>query len=63
MRILLAEDDRIISQGLIAALRKAGYAVDHVNNGADAVFTLHVNAAPAPTPASPEPNPDSDSDD
>ena len=35
MRILLAEDDRIISQGLIAALRKSGYAVDHVNNGAD----------------------------
>ena len=32
MRILLAEDDRIISQGLIAALRKAGYGVDHVNN-------------------------------
>lgn len=36
MRILLAEDDRIISQSLIAALRKTGYAVDHVNNGADA---------------------------
>jgi DNA-binding response OmpR family regulator len=40
MRILLAEDDRIISQGLIAALRKAGYAVDHVNNGADADTAL-----------------------
>ena len=36
MRLLLAEDDRIIAQGLIAALRKSGYAVDHVNNGADA---------------------------
>ena len=33
-----------------------------VNNGADAVFTLHVNAAPTPTPT-PTPNPDSDSDD
>jgi two-component system OmpR family response regulator len=40
MRILLAEDDRIISQGLIAALRKAGYGVDHVNNGADADAAL-----------------------
>lgn len=28
MRLLLAEDDRIIAQGLIAALRKSGYAVD-----------------------------------
>ena len=36
MRLLLAEDDRVIAQGLIAALRKSGYAVDHVNNGADA---------------------------
>ena len=36
MRLLLAEDDRIIAQGLVAALRKSGYAVDHVNNGADA---------------------------
>ncbi len=36
MRLLLAEDDRIISQGLVTALRKSGYAVDHVNNGADA---------------------------
>ena len=40
MRILLAEDDRIISQGLIAALRKSGYAVDHVNNAADADTAL-----------------------
>ena len=40
MRLLLAEDDRIIAQGLIAALRKSGYAVDHVNNGADADLSL-----------------------
>ena len=38
------------------------YHIHAVNNGADAVFTLHVNAAPTPTPAPPEPNPDSDSD-
>ena len=30
MRILLAEDDRIIADGLVRALRKSGYAVDHV---------------------------------
>ena len=33
MRVLLAEDDRIIADGLIRALREANYAVDHVNNG------------------------------
>jgi len=44
MRLLLAEDDRIISLGLIAALRKFGYAVDHVDNGFDAdtaLFSQH----------------------
>ncbi|HEX8987102.1 MAG TPA: response regulator transcription factor [Rhodocyclaceae bacterium] len=36
MRILLAEDDRIIADGLTRALKKSGYAVDHVVTGADA---------------------------
>jgi two-component system OmpR family response regulator len=36
MRILLAEDDRIIADGLGRSLRQAGYAVDWVANGADA---------------------------
>lgn len=40
------------------------YHIHAVNNGADAVFTLHVNAAPTPTPtptpAPPEPNPNPD---
>lgn len=36
MRVLLAEDDPIIADGLVRALRKAGYAVDHVDNGLDA---------------------------
>ena len=36
MRILLAEDDSIIADALVRALRKAGYAVDHVANGVDA---------------------------
>jgi two-component system OmpR family response regulator len=40
MRILLAEDDRIIADGLVRALRKSGYAVDHVGNGADADTAL-----------------------
>lgn len=40
------------------------YHIHAVNNGADAVFTLHVNAAPTPTPtpAPPEPNPGSNPD-
>lgn len=40
MRILLAEDDRIIANGLVRSLRKSGYAVDHVSNGADADAAL-----------------------
>jgi two-component system OmpR family response regulator/two-component system response regulator TctD len=40
MRILLAEDDRIIADGLVRALKKSGYAVDHVLNGADADAAL-----------------------
>jgi two-component system OmpR family response regulator len=40
MRILLAEDDRIIAQGLIASLRQSGYAIDHVTNGIDADTAL-----------------------
>lgn len=40
MHILLAEDDRIIADGLVRALRKSGYAVDHVINGADADAAL-----------------------
>jgi len=40
MRILLAEDDPIIADGLIRALRKAGYAVDHVATGTDADTAL-----------------------
>ena len=40
MRILLAEDDKMIADGLVRALRKSSYAVDHVNNGADADSAL-----------------------
>ena len=40
MRVLLAEDDRIIADGLVRALRKSNYAVDHVANGVDADAAL-----------------------
>jgi len=40
MRILLAEDDRIIADGLQRSLRKAGYAVDCVASGAEADAAL-----------------------
>jgi two-component system, OmpR family, response regulator len=33
MRILIAEDDPILADGLTRALRASGYAVDHVDNG------------------------------
>ncbi len=33
MRILLAEDDEILADGLCRSLRQSGYAVDHVANG------------------------------
>jgi len=40
MRILLAEDDAIIADGLIRALRKAGYASTMSGNGLDADTAL-----------------------
>ena len=43
MRIRLADDDTVIADGLIRALKRAGYAVDHVANGsvADAALAVH----------------------
>ena len=40
MRILLAEDDPMIADGLVRALRKSSFAVDHVSSGADADTAL-----------------------
>lgn len=40
MRILLAEDDPLIADGLVRTLRKAGHAIDHVNTGSDADTAL-----------------------
>jgi len=43
MRILLAEDDEILADGLCRSLRQSGYAVDHVSDGADADSALAAN--------------------
>ena len=40
MRILLAEDDAVLADGLSRSLRAGGYAVDVVNNGSDADSAL-----------------------
>jgi two-component system OmpR family response regulator len=43
MRILIAEDDQVLADGLLRALRSSGYAVDQVGNGseADAALASH----------------------
>lgn len=43
MKLLLAEDDQVLADGLMRSLRAAGYAVDHVSNGsqADSAVQLH----------------------
>ena len=33
MRLLVVEDDKILAEGLVDALKQAGYAVDHAPNG------------------------------
>jgi two-component system, OmpR family, response regulator len=40
MRILLAEDDPVIADGICRALRRGGYAVDHVGDGIEADAAL-----------------------
>jgi DNA-binding response OmpR family regulator len=40
MRILLAEDDEVLSDGISKALRHIGYTVDHVASGQDADVAL-----------------------
>lgn len=44
MRVLIAEDDCVIADGLVRALRKSGYAVDHVATGLDADTALLTQA-------------------
>lgn len=40
MRILIAEDDQVLADGLVRALRAAGYAVDQVASGSEADTAL-----------------------
>ena len=40
MRILIAEDDPIIADGLSRSLRRGGYAIDCAHNGLDADTAL-----------------------
>lgn len=40
MRILIAEDDSVIADALVRALRHGGYAVDHVASGSEADAAL-----------------------
>jgi two-component system OmpR family response regulator len=42
MRILIAEDDSILADGLVRSLRQSGYAVDHVSHGAEADSALSI---------------------
>jgi len=43
MRILIAEDDQVLADGLLRSLRNAGYTVDQVSSGseADTALTAH----------------------
>ncbi len=43
MRILVAEDDAILADGVVRALRLAGYAVDWVKDGIEADAALEAN--------------------
>jgi two-component system OmpR family response regulator len=40
MRILIAEDDPILADGLVASLRESGYSVDCVATGAEADYAI-----------------------
>ena len=44
MRILLAEDDKIIADGLSRSLRQGGYAVDCAYTGLEADTALMTNS-------------------
>ena len=41
MRLLLAEDDDLLGDGLCVGLKQAGYTVDWVQDGVAAVNALH----------------------
>jgi two-component system OmpR family response regulator len=43
MRILVAEDDAVLAEGVTQTLRQSGYAVDRVQNGCEAESALAAN--------------------
>src|SRR3982750_605210 len=43
MRILIAEDDQVLADGLLRTLRASGAAVDHVSSGSEADAALMTN--------------------
>ena len=43
MRILIAEDDQVLADGLLRSLRSAGAAVDRVASGSEADAALMTN--------------------
>ena len=43
MRILIAEDDQVLADGLLRTLRGTGAAVDHVTSGSEADAALMTN--------------------
>ena len=47
MRILIAEDDQVLADGLLRALRGAGAVVDHVASGTEADAALLESAVAA----------------
>ncbi len=47
MRVLLVEDDALLGDGLRAGLGQAGFAVDWVRTGSDAVYALDAEAVAA----------------
>lgn len=44
MRILVAEDDAVLADGVLTSLRQSGHAVDWVKNGVEADSALEANA-------------------
>jgi len=44
MRILIAEDDQVLADGLLRALRSSGAAVDHVASGSEADAALRTSS-------------------
>lgn len=43
MRILIAEDDSILADGLVRSLRRSGYAIDQVADGVEADNAVHLH--------------------